>query len=361
MSIEQYKEGKFRVRIYHAGQRHEFYKTLDGRWPLATQNMAETTERDIQGLIRSTKGMLDLKQFKKKKPLKIETAIKTWINLSTCSLEWIEQRERIAENLFLPAFAGMSLDEITDGHIKKFYSELREKKFSDKYCYNILGELKALFNFHDVKRKFPKVTFQQSVPRYLNQEQQNQVFEFIREQDLPIFTFMRWTGCRPSEAAGLLRENIFLKSDPPYVVLATVRGVKGNIKTNTKTKKVKPLYVIPEIEWTLHPKEVTPYVFTRNGRTYSKWMFEKAWDRANRRATEKYGTPRINLYNGLKHSFVSQRLNSGYPIDAIMGILGHTDKRTTMKYGAYDISKQREILRGGRFDGVELDVKENNK
>jgi len=350
MSIDEYRPGRFRVRVYNKGQRHEFCKTLDGHWVLISRKMAEETERDIQALIRSAKGNLNLNKFKRKRPTKFKIAVDTWINLSTCSVEWIEARQRIAENYLIPFFGAMNLEDIEEGHIQQFHSELKKKELSDKYIYNIIGELKALFHRH--KRSipflpdFPRITFQEKVIRHLTAEQQNQIFEFIREIDLPIFTFMRWTGCRMNEAAGLLRENVFLKADPPYLVLATVIGGKRQLKPNTKTKRLKPLPIIPEIEAALRPKEVTRFIFSRNGHLYSKWMIEKAWGKANKKAYEKYGTPIINPYNGLKHSFACQRLNSGYTLDEIATVMGHTDKRTTQKYAKYQVSKIQNVMRG---------------
>ena len=49
-----------------------------------------------------------------------------------------------------------------------------------------------------------------------------------------------------------------------------------------------------------------------NRRPYTVRRLEKVWDKANQLSTEKYGTPRIRLYQGLKHSFVSQRLDQDY-------------------------------------------------
>jgi integrase len=224
------------------------------------------------------------------------------------------------------------------------------KPFSDKYVWNIVNELKGLLRFPPIKElslkplSFPKITFQTPPIRWLRVEQQNQVFEFIPQIDLPIFTFMRWTGCRLNEAAGLLRENVFLKEK--YLVLATAMGNKGRVKPNTKTKIAKPLPIIPEIEWTLHPKVISNFVFTRNGRPYSKWMLQKAWHKASLNANKKYKTPVIPVYQGLKHSFGCQRLNSGFSIHQVQSVMGHTSSRTTERYAQYSTEKLADVMRG---------------
>jgi integrase len=312
--------------------------------------MAEDTERDILGLIRSTKGNLNLNKFKKKKPTKFNVAVETWITLSTCSIEWIRARERIANKYLIPFFGTMNLEDIEEGHLQQFHAELKQKGLGEKYIYNIFGELKALF--HRNRRSipflpdFPQIKFQDPVIRYLTSKQQDEVFESIPEIDRPIFTFMRYTGCRPNEARGLLRDNVFLRADPPYLVLSTVLGGNGQLKQNTKTRKVKPLPIIPEIEMAIKPKEVTRFIFTKRGRPYSKKMVGKIWNKANLEANQKYGTPIVHLYQGTKHSFGCQRLNAGFSLDEIAAVMGHTDKRTTLKYAKYQVSKLGDVMRG---------------
>jgi site-specific recombinase XerD len=60
---------------------------------------------------------------------------------------------------------------------------------------------------------------------------------------------------------------------------------------------------------------------------------------------EKYGAPKINLYNGLKHSFGCQRLNAGFSLDEVKTVMGHTDLRTTGKYGKYATDKLSPVIR----------------
>ena len=194
-------------------------------------------------------------------------------------------------------------------------------------------------------RLFPKSAIRSRSRRPLTADQQDKIFQFISEKDQPVFTFLRYTGCRPNEAGGLLRENVFRDAAPPYVVLATVLGGKGQLKPNTKTRKVKPLPIIPEIAWTLKPREATRFVFSRNGRPYRKKMLERIWDLANKQATAEHGTPRVPLYQALRHSFATQRLNLGYPLDLIGQVMGHTDSRTTQKYAKYQVGRLEDVMR----------------
>jgi integrase len=190
---------------------------------------------------------------------------------------------------------------------------------------------------------FPSISYQDPPIRWLTFEQQDKIFEFIPQRHLPIFTFMRYTGCRPNEAMGLLRENVFLKANPPYLVLATVYG-KFGLKPNTKTRIAKPLPIIPEIEWILKPKEVGRFVFTSKGNPYTQKTLRYTWEKANKKAHEKYGIPIINLYNGLKHFFGCQRLNAGFSLEAIKSIMGHTSGKTTERYAKYALEKLASVM-----------------
>ncbi len=353
---KEYKPGKWRVRVWNEGKRSDIYSYIwkGKKVPITDQRMADRILEHVNLLI--DKGEFDGAEWERDKPFSFKEAVKTWISLSKCSLEWIEARQRIADTFLIPFFWDIDLRRIKKIHLDRFFAELKNRGFKEKYIYNIMGELKALLNFHRESIRvpaFPKISYQEAIKKTLTAEQQNQIFGFIPEKDKAVFTFIRFTGCRPNEASGLLRENIFKDADPPYIVLSTVLGGKGQLKPNTKTRKVKPLPIIPEIEWTLKPKEATRFVFSKHGRPYRKKMLERVWDRANAQATVQYGTPRVPMYQGLRHSFATQRLNAGYPLDLIGQVMGHTDMRTTQKYAKYQVGKLEDVMRGMGADRVQ--------
>ena len=159
---------------------------------------------------------------------------------------------------------------------------------------------------------------------FIEESAQDKIFEFITPRDLPIFTFLRFTGARPNEARGLLRENI--RWENKQIVIKTVLGMDGKLKARTKTGKLRVLPIIPELEESLKPRGDVPLVFaegrepafSRNGRAYSRRMLEKTWHRANRLANKQYGTP--------------------------------SDIRSTERYGKYQTAKLVDVMRGKRAD-----------
>jgi integrase len=342
--ITEYRPGRWRVTFYWKGKRYDFYKYTDGT-PLIHERLAERLREHINYLIDNHQ--FDPSVWKPDRSFIFEKAVDTWIQLSRCSPDWIAKRQSIAEKILIPFFKGQDLREIRRIQIDEFLVHLKSLGYSDKYIYNIIGELKALFYFHrdsiPKMPSFPTISYQEPPIRWLTFEQQEKIFEFIPQEHLPIFTFMRYTGCRPNEAMGLLRENVFLKANPPYLVLATVYGKYG-LKPNTKTRIAKPLPIIPEIEWTLKPREVSRYVFTKKGSPYTQRMLRYIWEKANKKAHEKYGVPIINLYNGLKHSFGCQRLNAGFSLESIKSIMGHTSGKTTERYAKYALEKLAPVM-----------------
>ena len=210
-------------------------------------------------------------------------------------------------------------------------------------CYNIMAELRACLRFHrDSIPKlpiFPTVTFQDKPIRWIDIKNQDKNFDSIPAQHRPIFDFMRYTGCRPNEARGLLRENAH--HDEGYITIATVLNSKGELIERTKTKRIRVLPIIPEIQDALKPREASKFVFTKNGLPYTKRILGRIWNDV----CEKAGI-KINLYNGLKHSFGMQRLNQGFSLDAIRAVMGHTSTKTTEKYAQYLTEKLSPVMSG---------------
>ena len=52
------------------------------------------------------------------------------------------------------------------------------------------------------------------------------------------------------------------------------------------------------------------------------------------------------MYQGLKHSFGCQRLNAGFPMEAIRDIMGHTSTKTTERYAKYALDSLAQVMKG---------------
>ncbi len=65
------------------------------------------------------------------------------------------------------------------------------------------------------------------------------------------------------------------------------------------------------------------------------------------KANKAYGTKMINAYNALRHSWASQRLNDGFPLEEISAVLGHTSLEMTRKvYAQYRVERLLDVIKG---------------
>ena len=347
--IKEYKPGRWRVRIYFKGERFEWYSYFDGT-PLLHSQLAQRVLEHINSLIDQKK--FDPEHYRKDSPYQFDRAMDTYLESERFTPETDYRKRRIAERFLIPHFLKADIREIRKIDIDNFLLEFQKQSYKGSTIKNILGTLKAFFNFHKqsipLMPVFPKVKYQQPVIRWLTSKQQDEVFSFIPECDRPIFTFMRYTACRPNEARGLLRENIFPKEEQPYLVLSTTLGAGGDLRDHTKTHLARILPIIPEIRDCLKPKELGRFVFTRRGRPYSYKLLFKIWQRANRKAAEKFGTPIVPMYSGLKHSLGVQRLNEGFSLSEIQGLMGHQNSKTTRRYAEYLTESLAKVMSGKR-------------
>jgi integrase len=346
---------KFGLYEYKPG-RYQVYFTYQGRQIHLTRNLAYDEplkrKKDCQLLIKYLQEHgFDPERFGiTDKAFKFDHAIQTWISLSTCSKEWLEQRKQIANRFFIPFFGKRDIRTIKTNHILEFLAFLKGKELKDHSIYNYMGELRSFFRFHKKALTelpdFPRITVQEVDINWLTEEEQDKVFQHIPKQDLPIFTFMRCYGCRTNEASGLLKQNVFFEHDPAYVAIATVLGATGQLKPYTKTKRSKILPIVPELVWVFETDNPSQFAFAKKWRgewrPYTNRMLNLIWNRANIASKIR----KVNLYNSMRHSFGMQKLNEGYSLDEIKTVMGHTTNKTTGRYAQYQLKTLQGIIKG---------------
>ena len=276
-------------------------------------------------------------------------AVKTWIGASTVSIEWLAQRRQISKRAFVPYFKDTDIRQIKSIHIQTFYAHLKAKGYSAKYCKNLLGELRCLFRFFKKSLPelpdFPKVVVQEPLIDWLEEDDQDRIFNFVPREDLPIFEFLRHYGTRINEATGLLRESVNLEKG--YFALRTALTRK-RLKPTVKTKRLQLLPIIPETRWLFEPNGndgKSPFQFSKNGIPYSNKKLNRIWKEANRRSGEKKV---VRLYCAMRHSWASQRVNQGFNLSEIGEVLNHSSPKTTMRYAKFNLKRLETVVRGRR-------------
>jgi integrase len=332
----------WQVRFWDTRSKKQIFlqRGVDGR-PLRSSNDC------IHVIIILKEDGYNPKSWGKDKSYNFNEAVQPWIKSPNISPEWKEQRRQVTNRFFLPHFGKMDIRDVKTSHIRSLYSKLLDKKYGAKYIKNVIGEIKNFFNFYRKSLKempdFPKVQVQEPVIKWLTEKEQTKVFKCIPASDKPIFEAMRHYGLRTNEAGGLLKKNVFLDHDPPYFVIATtISAVNGQVKPVTKTKRIRPLPIIPETRPIFKSNNDSPLMFTKNGRPYTNRMLNRVWNKA----IKESGVQKINLQNGVRHTFAMLRLNEGFSMSEVQAILGHTSSNTTQRYAAYTLQSLQDIIRG---------------
>jgi len=167
---------------------------------------------------------------------------------------------------------------------------------------------------------------------YLTVEQQLKILEHIPEHHRPIYLFMMATGCRPSEARALRKDDIF----DEYILFRNAFGYKGEIKP-VKSKRTEPFPLYHELRYILNSTTKWPiqFVFINpNTRRHYGREINQIWNTA----CEAAKINRIKLYNAVRHSYACQLLNSGVEKAIVSKLLRHSDPRMIERYGKYEVA-----------------------
>jgi integrase len=337
------KPGKWVVRGHWEGKRYQVGTYLDDDY--LTNPLADRLAIRMNTEVES--GTFDPGRYGTRRPFLFERAYQVWLKNFTGSEDTKRHHKWTAKRWIIPHWKKYDIRDIRSIHVQEFYAYLKEQTLSNKTIKNILGELHTILASHydDIPKmpKFPTVSVQTPKIHPLTSEQQDKIYSHLLKEDLPIFTFMRWTGVRPSEACALQRDCIDHKTGEITIKRAMGEHA-GQVKPCTKTNRERTVYIIPEIEWTLKNLNFK-YVFMRKYKyggmiPYNTNMLQRYWGKACEVAGIK-----AKLYEAHRHSFASQRVQAGEPIDRVQRLMGHTSIKTTMRYVDYADSL-RETQRG---------------
>jgi len=355
-AYNEYREGKWRIRIYWKGQRLQIYRNKRGEvleGPGQAQKAWIQLNQEIEDKI------FDLSEWTKEKPFLLKNAFEVFQKAKQCEQEWRYARGRAYRNYIGPQLGDMDIREITTTHVNQFHGYLLGLKLNQKTIKNIFGILHSILAFNRMgdKIKWPTIEIQAEPIKWITAEQQEGVINYLDPKDQPIFRFLQITGCRPSEACALQREDVDWEKG--VVIIRRSMGLRRRVIPYTKNRRIKiiPVSVFSAMSHILHPREVTSFIFTRDGRRYHKQRLQRAWRRANLTANRELGIPIIHVKNAFRHSMASQLINAGVPIEAISKMLGHSSIKMTEKVYANILPETawgyRKVVTIGVVDGLQ--------
>lgn len=337
---------RFYIDLSHKGQRIRIFSDKQGQ-PLDTYQRAVNLLSHINYELKNHS--FDPTKYIKAELEKfyISNLFEIWKSTKgDCSPHYARQLRFVSSYIFSYFKAATDIRELRTYDIENFYSSL--KGISAKSKYNIMGVLKSFINYlHrleyiQVKPIFPKISFQEPQWKWLSIDQQALIFSNIPENDKPIFLFMALHGCRPGEARAIKVSDIDLKQQSVKIQRVFSTNV---LRNTTKNKKNRIIPVHPDFLSILlkssRDKLPEAFLFTnpRTGNPYSDTTLKEIWYKAIKKTDIK-----ITMYEGLRHSFASQRASAGMPLYLISKVLGHSDIRVTQRYAHTSLDALRIVV-----------------
>ncbi|NQT56477.1 MAG: tyrosine-type recombinase/integrase [Desulfobacteraceae bacterium] len=174
---------------------------------------------------------------------------------------------------------------------------------------------------------------------YIEPAESLKILEKIHIRHRPIFTFGTLTGCRPSEARALRKQDMKVNQ----ITFAVTFGRHEELK-EVKGKKIMPFPMTEALIELFHtmPKNLTHWVFMNpeTGNHYGRNI-----NRIYNRARKKAGiTERLTLHKFFRHSFAMNLLNQGVAKEIVSRLLRHQDLRTIDNYGDYKTDPLKSVL-----------------
>lgn len=188
---------------------------------------------------------------------------------------------------------------------------------------------------------FPEIEINPPQINWLTPKVQKVVFNYIPDQDKPIIAFLMLSGCRPGEARALRCKDVNLDQKTITISATFSDSIYRQKRKGKKSKSVTiPIhhemfgYIKDRVKSNL--PEAYVFVNSNTGLHYSKTKLCRIWDAVR----DKAGLDKaVRLYDGTRHSFASQLVNSGVPLLSVSRLLGHSDIRTSEIYSHSDLEE----------------------
>ncbi len=290
-----------------------------------------------------------------------EIKIKEWLFVKETvdKIAVIDKYKQYKKDYF-SFFTAWDIRDIRTTHIDDFFIQLPQR-LSDKTKKNILACLRSFFAW--LKRKelietmpiFPNIELVDPDWQWVDVDVQANIIAAIPETDQPLYLCLALHGCRPSEGRALKVKDIDFKQGS-MKIRRTFTGKSGNIlkelkeqsekrKDRTKTGKIRTIPINEEMHSVLNDicknrfGEDFVFINPRTNKYYSKTIFGNIWREACQNAGVK-----ITAYEGLRHSWASQRVSRGISLYLVSKVLGHTDSRTSERYSHTNLDGLKTVM-----------------
>ncbi|MFA6208729.1 MAG: site-specific integrase [Candidatus Obscuribacterales bacterium] len=236
----------------------------------------------------------------------------------------------------LPAFGDMPLADIKPIHVRKFQAELA-KRVSPVRVNTVTQLLRSIMKqavMDELIDRDPCLAVKrleeptQDIDPF-DDEELALILSNIEPHYQPFFTALAFTGARPNELMALRFSDVDWRKKEIRITKGRVRGHEGTPKTPSSKRTVplndKALEAFERAK--IRPvANLADYVFVdRAGEPVGKHLY-RAW----RSALKASGVRHRPSYQ-LRHTFISQCLLKGLPVQYVAKIVGHSGIETTVR------------------------------
>ena len=230
--------------------------------------------------------------------------------------------------------ADMPVEHVTLRHVDKFISARQKEGVTNNTINLELSTLKHMYkwaqrryigvNKLDGIELLEKVEWEGERP---NEDVIDRIFAHLPPEYIPIFTFIRETGCRNSEATSVKWNQLNLYDD-------SVR-FSGKDTKNGKSRSV------PLTAETMAAISATPRlgmkIFSRRTDTFDQWnrlTLGDVWRKARAKVMDINGNPTQLRIHDLRHAYAIKLAERGCAMHFICEVLGHHSIEFTRKHYA---------------------------
>lgn len=260
---------------------------------------------------------------------------------SEATLKWYKSTFEMFMRFLQGEHVRPTLEEIDVKDIRKFFTEILDRKCSNVYANNQQRSLKAFFNFlvkHEYLKenpfsRIPLVKPGKNLPRFLTKEEArrflrvvceyNGLTKFLSVRDKVIIGLMVFCGLRRKEVISLRLDDVNLDTDHPFL---RINNAKGN-----KTRMVPIRYEL--VDW------VKEYILLRKDNNTDKLLISycrkpitgEGIRKVIKRYALKAGIGKSVSPHVLRHTFATLLL-PGTDLRTLQELMGHSSIRSTEIY-----------------------------
>ena len=237
---------------------------------------------------------------------------------------------------------GIPIDTLQPQHVTQFVSWRKGQKVTNRTINRDLIVLGHMLRWGTRERyletnplpEIQKLREIQWVGQRPTDEIIDAVFARLDLRAVPLFTFLRETGCRREEALSLGHDQVSLTSNPPVVVFSDITKNGRNRQVPLTREAIAAIESMPRASGYVfyHPESLTRWHSCRD-----------AWEEARIAA----GFPWLRIHD-LRHAYGIKLAERGVPMHFISEVMGHHSVDFTRKqYARFSPeSASRAVLRG---------------